>query len=342
VNVVSETQFMFKAQGVYAVFRTTVEMLRQCPDVELHVNSLVPCDILHAHFPGPFYFALRPFYGGRSVLSAHVVPESFSQGIVGYKRFEPLFAGFVVKTFNTANLLIAVSPAVKRNLEARGVTAPQVFIPNPIDRVLFRPDPALRARGRALLGIPEGRKLVLGVGLTVLRKGVDEFVETARANPDVTFVWVGGNSFSVLTEGYFRLHDLVSSAPPNLGFPGLFAMETMPELYNAADLLLFPTRQDNFPMVVVEAAACGLPMIIRDLPDFREIFAPAYLPADGVAGFSAAIRRVFGEPALAASLRERSRELAARYDMPGVAARLVECYRSLLTTTGGKPAAGAS
>ena len=320
---------MFKAEGVYAVFRTTVEMLKAGGEVEVRVNSLAPCDIMHAHFAGPIYFALKPFYRGRRILSAHVVPESFKQNFMLWKQLEPVWNRFVVSSFNSADLVIAVSPAVKRNLETKGVRTAQRFIPNPIDRGLYRRDPELRARGRALLGMPADRPLVLGVGLTVLRKGVDEFVEVARRNPDISFAWVGGSSFSILTDGYFTIHELISSAPPNVRFPGFFPRERMPELYNAADLFFLPTRQDNFPMVIVEAAACGLPIVLRDLPDFREIFEPAYLPADGVEEFSRAIGRVLSDPALARSLSDRSLALAARYDTPAVAAQLVQCYREL-------------
>jgi 1,2-diacylglycerol-3-alpha-glucose alpha-1,2-galactosyltransferase len=329
VNVVSESAYMFKAQGVHSVFRTTVEMLRASGLVDVRVNSLRACDILHAHIAGPFWYVLRPFYRGRAILSAHVVPESFKQGIIGYSRLEPLWIRYVVSSFNSADHVIPVSPAVKKNLESRGVKAPQTYIPNPIDRALFRKDPELRARGRALLGVSPTVKVVLGVGLTVLRKGIDEFVEVARRNPAVTFVWVGGNSFSVFTDGYFHIHDLMASAPPNMKFAGIFPIEKLPELYNAADAFFLPTRQDNFPMVIVEAAACGLPIVLRDIPDFREIFSPGYMPADGVDGFSHALNRILAEPDHAHTLSERALALAARYDTCAVAARLVECYQRL-------------
>jgi 1,2-diacylglycerol-3-alpha-glucose alpha-1,2-galactosyltransferase len=334
VNVVSETEYMFKAEGVYSVFRTTVDMLKAGGEVEVRVNSFAPCDIMHAHFPGPIYFALKPFYRGRRILSAHVVPEGFRQNFIFWKQLEPLWTRFIVSSFNSADLIIAVSPAVKRNFESKGVRTPLLFIPNPIDTAFYRRDPELRARGRELLGISAGRPLVLGVGMTVLRKGVDEFVEVARRHPDVSFVWVGGNSFSLLTDGYFAINELISSAPPNMRFAGIFPREKMPELYNAADIFFLPTRQDNFPMVIVEAAACGVPIVLRDLPDFREIFEPGYIPADGIDGFSKAIGKALSEPSFARSQADRSMALAARYDTPAVAAQLVRCYREFYDGVG--------
>jgi len=329
VNVVSESQYGWRAQGVYAVFQTTIRMLEATGEVDVRVNSFARCDILHAHFPGPLYFALAPFYAGRRVMSAHVVPESFHQSTTGWRQLDPLISRYIVHSFNTANLLIAVSPAVRANLRSRGVRTPQIVIPNPIDLSQFRPDPVLRARGRAMLGIGPREKVVIGVGLICLRKGFDEFLEVARRNPALTFVWVGGSSFSILTDGYFKKQEWIAAAPKNARFPGLLPIERMPDAYNAADLFFLPTRQDNHPMSVAEAAACGVPIVLRDIPDFREIFGSAYLAAAGVEGFSDCIRKAMGDPALSASLRRDSLAMIRRYDAPVIAARLLEAYRQL-------------
>jgi 1,2-diacylglycerol-3-alpha-glucose alpha-1,2-galactosyltransferase len=212
---------------------------------------------------------------------------------------------------------------------SRGVKTPQVVIPNAIDLSYFRQDPGLRASGRELLGLEPEERVVLGVGLICLRKGFDEFIEVARINPGFTFVWVGGSSFSLFTDAYFKKHEWMAAAPRNVRFPGILPFEKMPEMYNAADLLFLPTRQETFGLVIAEAAACGLPLVVRDLPDFRELFGDAHLGAEGCGGFSDCIRSVFADSGLARTLREKSLAMVQRFDSRSLAAKLVEAYREL-------------
>ena len=329
VNVVSEFQYLWKAQGVGTAFFTTVDMLRNTDSVEVHVNSLKTCDILHGISPGPLFSALKPLYPGRRVLSAHVVPESFHMSLPLWRQIDPIVTRIIVRSFNTADLLISVAPAVTRNLKSRGVRTPQVVIPNAIDLSHFRRDPGLRTSGRTLLGLGPDTKVVLGVGLICLRKGFDEFIEVARMNPGFTFVWVGGSSFSLFTDAYFKKHEWITAAPRNVRFPGILPFERMPEVYNAADLLFLPTRQETFGLVIAEAAACGLPLVVRDLPDFRELFGDAHLGAEGCNGFSECIRSVFSDPGLAESLRRKGLAMAQRLDSRSLATKLVEAYVGL-------------
>jgi glycosyltransferase involved in cell wall biosynthesis len=53
---------------------------------------------------------------------------------------------------------------------------------------------------------------------------------------------------------------------------GYLAQDSMPLLYRSADILLFTSIQDNLPNVVLEAMACGLPVVAHDLPGIRDLF----------------------------------------------------------------------
>jgi glycosyltransferase involved in cell wall biosynthesis len=103
----------------------------------------------------------------------------------------------------------------------------------------------------------------------------------------------------------------------------------MPDVYNAADVLLFPSRQETFGLVALEAAACGLPLVLRDLPDFHEIFGEAFLSGSDPDSFSARIRALLADPVRAAGMRRLSLAQADRYSSRAVAERLVGEYRAL-------------
>jgi hypothetical protein len=114
---------------------------------------------------------------------------------------------------------------------------------------------------RALLGVAERDYVVLGVGFGDLRKGFDLFLQIARkmlaARGDLRFVWVGevqpvlqaqlADEIAVLRQsGRFQL---VGFDPAVAGY------------FSAADVFALTSREDPLPTVVIEAMACGVPVV---------------------------------------------------------------------------------
>lgn len=109
-----------------------------------------------------------------------------------------------------------------------------------------------------------GRFVVGGCGTVDWRKGIDLFVQTAlqfsRSFPDIDcqFVWKGAdvNSNFVKHTGF----ELTKAGCPNL-VKFEKADDDMTIFYNSIDLLLLPSREDPYPLVVLEAAAAGVPTV---------------------------------------------------------------------------------
>ena len=114
--------------------------------------------------------------------------------------------------------------------------------------------------------------------------------------PDVDFIWVGGRPFGLVSAGLQELNHLMATTPANLHFAGLHDLTVMPQLYNAADVMLFPSRQENCPYAPIEAAACGLPVIFRNLPVYAGLYRTGYCAADDAAGFIALLRSLLADP----------------------------------------------
>jgi len=96
---------------------------------------------------------------------------------------------------------------------------------------------------------------------------------------------------------------------------GRVSDERLVELYNACDLLLFPSHYEGFGWPPLEAMACGTPVVTSNCPSLVEIVGGAGLvaPPDDVGALAAAARAVLESSELAARLRRQGLERAAEY-----------------------------
>jgi glycosyltransferase involved in cell wall biosynthesis len=103
------------------------------------------------------------------------------------------------------------------------------------------------------------------------------------------------------------------------------------------DLLVFTSRREVFPRVLMEAAAMGLPIVASDLPGCRRCVregANGYLVRPGdVEGFAARGLELAGSAELRARMGAASRKLAeAEFDEREVFRKVAECYREMLAS----------
>lgn len=220
-----------------------------------------------------------PLAARRSVVLVHdlaplVGPEWFRPSMRGYGRL-------VLQAARRAELVLTVSAAVRTELLARGVARVEVVRPAVDDS--FAPAPAdAVAERQAQLG-----PYVVLVGWADPRKGLDTAL---AAHQQVVgelphrLVLVGG------TRGVFApvptpAGELVTVLP-HVGDDELRVLLT------GAAALLFPSRYEGFGLPPLEAAACGTPSLVSDLPVLREHRTEGltYLPAGDVPAWSAALR----------------------------------------------------
>jgi 1,2-diacylglycerol-3-alpha-glucose alpha-1,2-galactosyltransferase len=235
---------------------------------------------------------------------------------------------------------LAVSPTVVDGLERMNLNVPVRLVPNAIDVERFHPKEGWREAVRERLGIAAGDFVAICAGQVQPRKGVDAFIRTAREMPEVTFVWVGGTPFKRLTASYDRMRRAVAHAPGNCLFVGDVPYDEMPEYFAAADCLLFPSIQETFGLAILEAAAAGLPLVLRDLPTYDSLFTGAYLAGDegSFAGLVASLR---DDPDLRARYADLAGDLATRFDTQRHGELLLDAYGDVLARAEGERASSA-
>ena len=335
VHVISETELlMMKSQGVHTAFLDCVEMLKSGNEVRCVVNQEGWGDVLHAHSYGPYYIwkGLMRKYRGRRILTVHVIPESIKGSLPAWRLLMPMARWYFKFVYSFSDVCIAISPLVEETIRSLKVKTKVVRIDNPVIAEKFRSTPRKRTAGRQLLNAPDAGFVVLGVGQIEGRKGIEDFLAVAARFPQLTFVWVGGRPFGPFTEGIHRLNRQISEAKKNnhrLIFAGTFPQKQMPLIYNAADILLFPSLQENSPLVPIEAGAASLPVIFRDLPEYARLYKHPYLKAENVEGFCSLVKKMIDDTRFYREASEISRKIVTQFDDTAIRRQLISLYREV-------------
>lgn len=279
IHVISETPFIMKATGVHTAFVDHVELLKERNDVEVVVNDEGTGDVFHGHTYGLYYIWKGLKYNGRRVFTAHVIPDSIKGSLPAWKLFMPFIKLGLKIVYSYADVCIAISPRVAEAIAESGAKTKIVKIYNPVHVATWKRDNEKRGRGRKKLGLEENEFVVIGVGQLIGRKGIDDFLDIARAIPEVRFLWAGGRPFGRLTEGIIRINEKLAQVGDNFINAGPIDLEDMPDIYAAADLMLFPSYQENCPLAPIEASASGMPVIFRDIEEYRSLYENPYLKA---------------------------------------------------------------
>jgi UDP-glucose:(heptosyl)LPS alpha-1,3-glucosyltransferase len=236
------------------------------------------------------------------------------------RRVQGAFVAMERRAYRSARLrrVIAVSSGVARELrEHYGVPEDRVrVIPNGVDHRTFHPvDDAARRALRARLGLPADACLALFLGGDWERKGVRDAIAAVAGLPDVVLVVVGRGDAVAMRAHATRLgaaHQLVLTGPT----------AEPQHYYQAADLLLFPSRYEAFSLVTLEAAASGLPIVahaINGTEDLVEPGANGFLSEWGSEALRAHVTTLRDDAALRARMRARAVEASRRYDWDTIA-----------------------
>lgn len=299
-----------------------------------------PFDVVHLNtpFPDTPLMGLWARARRRPVLVwAHSTEEDFRDSFTGANRIAPWFRRWIASLYRMGDAVVTPTSYAKSLIEQPqyGIRRPIHVLSNGVDTEFFSADAAAatfpRERLREHLGLDADAKVVVSVGIQMVRKGILDWVEVARAMPDVEFVWFGHTDPRLITADVAAV---VASAPINCHFPGYVKQPVLRDAYCGADAFCFLTKEETEGIVLLEALACQVPVVVRDIPIYRE-----WLP-DGevthmVRGTGSAVvedtvqRLTDLFAGRLPDLSAASRAAALECDLGEVAERLQGIYRSL-------------
>ncbi len=331
IHIISETAFIVKGNGVHTAFLDHINLLKSSKGIDVAVNGKGKGDILHSHSYGPYFFLKGLKYRHRKILTAHVTPDSIKGSIPAWKFLMPYAKWYFKQVYSFADVCIAISPQVEKSILETGAKTRIERIYNPLPVENWATSDKKRKEGRKMLGISDNEFIILGVGQLESRKGVEDFIEISKHIPNAKFVWAGGRPFGIFTDGITQLNKSINSCKSsNITFTGMLDLEIMPLVYAAADLMLFTSYQENCPLAPIEAAACGLPVIFRDISEYKSLYKNTYLCAANNNEFISLTNKIIENADFYNKAKDISRNLITQFDKDFIYNQLMEVYQSLL------------
>ena len=298
-------------------------------------QSVLPLSLLRAkldliHFP---HYNLPLFKPGRFVVTVHdLFPFQFPE----------IHSGPLPRTVNQMLMRNAVRRATRVITPSEATSqAVQASFPEAAARVVAIPEaadsrfnPTRNPEGEAAWQVRFGIRppYIFYLGQWKAYKNLPTllraFASVRRAHPETQLVLAGDDPRHPEVR-----REAARFPEGSVVLPGRLPESAVPDLYRGASVVVLPSRAEGFGLPVIEAMACGVPIVCSDLPVLREI-------ADGVAvfckpedpeDFARAIAGVLQAPT-PGSTRQVGIERARRFTWERSAAETVEVYEAALGT----------
>ena len=279
-----------------------------------------------------------PFVGrsAKTVVTVHdvivlILPETFTP------RHRLVVRTALARVRRKADRVIVPSQAVKRDVVTRlGVPGDRVVVTPEGCEPCFRP---IRSAGAlhaaaAKYGLPPRYVLAVGTleprkNLTTLLRAFARLRRDGEVDPELRLVLAGARGW--LEEPIFR-------AVRSLGldeavhFPGFIDDDDLPAVYGGAALFVFPSLYEGFGLPLLEAMACGVPVVASNVSSLPEVAGDAALLVDPreTDDLADAVARALRDGALRDRLRAAGLARARQFSWEATARRTLDAYTSVV------------
>jgi teichuronic acid biosynthesis glycosyltransferase TuaC len=232
----------------------------------------------------------------------------------------------ILRALSRAQGIVAVSAALKRRLVELGAEGSRIrVLRNGVDTGIFHPVPMAEARAALDLGTGP---VFASVGNLVPEKGHDLAMGAVAMIPEATLLIVGDGPERQQLAQRARAFGIAE----RVRFLPVRPQRELPAVYGAADALVLASSREGWPNVVLEAMACGTPVVATAVGGVPEILADSIggvvVPERSASALAAGMRSVMDQP----PKRESVRAWAARFGWEEVAHGQVALCREILAS----------
>ena len=298
-------------------------------------------DIVHIHSLYLFHSQVAAHYCRKHGVPYLIRPHGTLDPVIFQRhrlRKRIMELAFEHRNFKYAAAIHFTAEDEERSAKAHTLGAPGIVIPNGLDLADYENLPA-PGTFRARYPETRGKKIILFLGRINFKKGLDILVQAfsavAQSRDDVRLIIAGpdNDGFEKKVRAWLRgakVHDRTT-------FTGMLEGDDKLAVLGDADVFILPSYWENFGFSVVEAMACGVPVIISDrVAIWREVEAEG---AGKVApcnsnSFAEAMLSILNSPDVAELMGESGKTLVRkRFQWSSVALDLENAYRSILSAS---------
>ena len=304
-------------------------------------SNIASYDIIHIHglyrFPVTSAGLISKIHGMPYLITPHGSLDPFlyrqSQNNLFLKRiYERLFE---IPNLNHASAIHYTTREEAQLTQFLNLRAKPVVVPNGIDWESYRNLPA-KGVFKETIGISKDTKLVLYLGRINFKKGLDflipAFKLVAKLFPDARLAIVGpdSNGYASKVKKWCKEQQIID----RVCFKDYVSPDVARQAYVDADVFALPSYTENFGMTVVEAMACGCPVVISNRVNIWQEVRKA--GAGLVVGLDSnelaeAIIKILGDKDAASAMGQCGRHAAqTKYAWPKIVNQLTGVYRDLI------------
>ncbi|MEF8837734.1 MAG: glycosyltransferase family 4 protein [Candidatus Bipolaricaulota bacterium] len=326
---VYEDPTMYGTHGITAAVKQQKKALRE-NEIAVKDKPKEPYDVIHINWPGPIsYLRLKQAQrrGKMGVVFAHS-GKDIEGGFTLSKYLEKPFIKWLSLLYNAGDRVIAPSEYTKGMIAEFGVDQNKTrVVSNGVDLSKVEYSEEGREKYREKFDLT--RPTVIVVGQVIPRKDVSTFVEVAKALPQYQFIWYG-HRMNRLFMFDRKMDDAISNSPENAQFTGY--VEDISAAFSSGDLFFFPSKEENEGIVLLEAAALGLPIVTRDLPAYRGWLEDGVncLKGETKEEFVRLVRKAMEEKDLRKSLAKKARSTAEEHRLEKIGREYAGIYDEFL------------
>jgi glycosyltransferase involved in cell wall biosynthesis len=295
-------------------------------------------DLVHFPYFEPFFLALPIYNKFRTVVTVHdltpiVFPKAFPRGIKGEIKWQ--MQRFALKR---ADAIITDSESSKKDIRKyTGVKENKIYVVYLAAGEEFRQmaNGKWQAELREKYNLPE--KFVLYVGDVTWNKNLPRLIDAVKKT-QIPLVMVGK---SLVSEDYDKSNpwnadlnrvNTLARGDGNIIRVGFISMDELVQIYNLATVFAMPSLYEGFGLPILEAMACGCPVVTSKEGSIPEVAGNAAFYIDGydVESIATGIKRVLDDQKLQKELSEKSLENAKRFSWKKTAQETLAVYEGII------------
>lgn len=321
---------VFKKPEMYLAFPP---FLKEFTKENIKIPKL---DLVHVH--SPFSMGLWGKYVAHSqkiplIYTHHTHYPEYAKIYLKAKILFPEAARIWSKWFsNKSDIVIAPSKKIEKFLQGYGVKKPIFVLSTGIDLNRFKKSKKPKEL-RKNLNINPGAKILLFVGRIGKEKNIDFLLdvlkEILKQRKDVILLMVGDgsylNKFKKLVER-FKIEKFIK-------FTGRIPCQEIPIFYQASDIFVFSSLTETQGLVILEAMACGLPVVALKDDAFKGIVINnqnGFLVEDSSpTSFAQEVTKILDNPLIYKRFSANSQKFAKEFSEEKQAKKLLKIYRDL-------------